>query len=444
MSDENRIDFKGILNFVNTHYRKNRTVVSKDIPAIFDGIEVLIGLPLIRHRFRSGEEHGTWIVPPRWDIREAWLKDGDGKVISSYGDHPLFVSPYSKPVHLILNLEELLKHTVSEPLQPDAYVFNWRYAMDYRLQLKNWGISLPHQIINTLSHGPFELLIDAEIENGEMLVGEIVIPGETEETLLFVANYCHPGQVNDSFSGLVMFTQVMRMLARRQKLRYTYKLLVVHETIGSAVYISSNTNRKNKLIGGIFSEMVAWGDKWYMKKTRRGNTYMDLLARECVRAFPWLKTSDFYSLIGNDEYVFDSVQVDVPTLSLQKYPFKEYHTSNDQPKLMTEQDLQSAANIILHLVDVLENDAVFSHNVPVPFWMTRYDLYSDDQYQTEDFKINLDIVYRYLDGMNSTLEIANLVGVTFSRVNSYLQKMKKYNLIGMLKKQPEIIRSVQV
>lgn len=429
MADENKIDFEGIRSFVETHYCKNRTLVSKDIPDIFDGVEKLAGLPLIRHAYKTGEDHGTWVVPPRWDIREAWLKDRYGRIIASYDDHPLFVSPYSKPVHLTLDAEELLGHTVSEPRQPDAYAFNWRYAADYRLRLKDWGISLPQKVVDTLPEGPFELLIDAEIEDGEMLVGEIIIPGESEETLLLIANYCHPGQVNDSFSGLVMFTQVLRMLAREPKLRYTYKLWIVHETIGSAVHIASDTNRVKPLIGAVFSEMVGWGDAWYLKNTRKGDTYLDLIARECSRAFPGLKNSDFYSLIGNDEYIFDSVQVNVPTLSLQKYPFKEYHTSNDHPALMREADLQTAADIMRHLIDVLEKDAVFAHAVPVPFWMTRYDLYSDDQYEPEDFKINLHIVYRYLDGRKSVLEISDLLNVPFERVCGYITKMENFGLV---------------
>jgi aminopeptidase-like protein len=431
---KNRIDSEGIRGFIETYYRKNRTLVSKDIAGIFDGIEKLADLPLIRHAYKTGEDHGTWIVPPRWDIREAWLKDRHGRIIASYEDHPLFVSPYSRPVHLTLNAEELIAHTISEPSQPNAYAFNWRYAADYRLRLKDWGISLPQNIADNLSEGPFELLIDAEIEDGEMLVGEIVIPGESTETLLFIANYCHPGQVNDSFSGLVMFTQVMKMLARKTKLHYTYKLLIVHETIGSAVYISSDTNRLKPLIGAVFSEMVGWGKEWFIKLSRRGNTYIDMLAAECCRAFPQIRSSDFFSLIGNDEYIFDSVQAGVPTLSLQKYPFEEYHTSNDEPSRIVDADLQQAADIILHMVEVLEKDAVYESTVPVPFWMTRYDLYADDQYTPEEFTRNLKIVYNYLDGKKSVLQIADLVNSPFSVVNSYIMKMKENGLVRFIDK----------
>ena len=86
--------FQIIKGFINRNYLKNRTIVSSDIELIFDDIENTTGMKITRHRYRTGEEHGTWQVPPKWDIKSAWLRDS-GKMITSYDDHPLFVSPYS-------------------------------------------------------------------------------------------------------------------------------------------------------------------------------------------------------------------------------------------------------------------------------------------------------------------------------------------------------------
>lgn len=426
------LTLQDLKKFIEANYLKNRTIVSRDISGIFDDIEKISGLPLIRHKFHTGEDHGTWVVPPQWDIKEAWLKDGRGGTIASYQDHPLFISPYSKPVHLTLTRDELIDHTVTEPKQPDAFVFNWRYAADARLRLNDWGISLPYNVLKNLGDGPFELFIDADISEGDMLVGEIVVPGESEETILFIANYCHPGQVNDSFSGLVMFLKVMQLLSQRPQSYYTYKLLILQETIGSAIYIASDPAKISRVKGAIFSEMVAWGKDWYIKHSRKGNTDMDLLAADCCRAFPHFKTSDFFSLIGNDEYIFDSVQVGIPTLSLQKYPFDEYHTSNDDPSHIVDADLLHAVEIIIYMVSVLEKNKIYEFTGSVPFWMTRFNLYSDDQYEPEDFNRNLKIVYHYLDGKQSLLEIAALVDSPFWEIYSYVEKMEKNGLVRIV------------
>ena len=177
-----------LLEFIKRNYMKNRTIVTKDIPGILDDIEGVTNLEVIRHRYPTGDDCSTWIIPPQWDVKEAWLKDKDGKIIGSYDDHPLFFCPYSCSVHKTISKEELLPHINVEPKQPDAYSYNWRYASDYRLRLKAWGISLPENVLKGMGQGPFEIFADVEVKDGEMLVGEICLPGESDETFIFLSD----------------------------------------------------------------------------------------------------------------------------------------------------------------------------------------------------------------------------------------------------------------
>jgi aminopeptidase-like protein len=368
-------------------------------------------------------------------VREAWIKDAGGKVIASYTDHPLFVAPYSKSIRAIVSGKELRAHLFSNPQQPDAFAYNHRLAHNAKLRLADWCLSLPQNLIDGLGEGPFEVCIDAEVKDGEMLVGEIVLEGETRDTIAFLADWCHPGQVNDSFSGLVMFMEIMRTLAQRPQRRYTYKLLMFPETVGSSVYIGSDQTRARSIRGAIFSEMVGWGEEWFLKATRTGNSYMDLLSADCRRRFSDLKSAPFFSLYGNDEHVFDSVQVGIPTLSLQKFPFAEYHTSNDHPSRLNDADLFRAYEIILHLVDVVERDAVYEFVHPVPFYMSRYDLYADAVYEKEAHCLRRNIQLR-LDGRSSLLKIANDLDVPFKAVHEYVERMAAFDLVRPAKVSP--------
>jgi len=432
-SDGDRgIDVARVHAFIEEHYLKNRTIVSADIPSILDGVEQATELPVLRHRFRTGEDHGTWVVPPQWDVREAWLKDRRGRMIASYQDHPLFVAPYSQPVRARLSKEQLVAHVATEPTQPDAFAYSPKLATDARYRLKEWRIALPQRVLDGLDEGPFDVLIDAEVKDGAMLVGEIVLPGEHEETIALLADYCHPGQVNDSFSGLVVFMEVMRTLSRLPRRRYTYKLLMFPETIGSAIYLASGPERVKAIRGAMFCEAVGWGDQWYLKATRRGNTYMDFLAADVRRAFPEVRTSPFFGPIyGNDELMFDSVQVGIPCLSLQKYPFPEYHTSHDAPDRLVEADLCRAYEIALHLVRVAEQDEVYTFTQPVPFWMTRFDLYGGKSEGVRCLAnpLNQQIVYSLLDGRVSVLKIADALDVPFEEVVDYVSRMQAHKLV---------------
>ena len=73
---------------------------------------------------------------------------------------------------------------------------------------------------------------------------------------------------------------------------------------------------------------------------------------------------------------------------------------------------------------------MLKHNVSVPFWMTRYNLYADDEFSPQEFTRNLKIVYELLDGENSVLDIANNLSIPFSEVNDYLLRLEKEKLIG--------------
>jgi aminopeptidase-like protein len=426
------LTWEDLIEFTERNYKKNRTIVSRDIPVIFDDLERTVGLPVERVSYKSGEEHGTWVVPPRWDIREAWLKDKTGELIASYDDHPLFVAPYSSPVRTTVSREELLAHTVSHAGQPDAYQYNWRFALDARLRLQDWGLSLPQNLIDRLPEGPFDLCIDAEVEPGEMLVGEMVLPGDREEELLIVADYCHPGQVNDSFSGLILFMKLMHELARMPNRRYTYRFLFLPETIGSAVHIAADPSRFDRVLGGVFSEMIAWGETWYLKASRSGASYMDLLAADVYRTFDDIKHADFRSYYKNDELMFDSVQVGIPMLALQKYPFAEYHSSNDEPSRMLPGDLQHALDVMLHLVDVLERDRVVAYAHPVPVWMTRYGLFSDSVPAQADYERRFQLGYCLLDGQASVLQVANMLDERFESSDSSIREMEHHELVRVV------------
>jgi aminopeptidase-like protein len=423
------LSYEQLIDFARRNYLKNRTTVTRDIYSIFQDIEKTLDLPLIYNKYPTGKDYGTWVIPPSWNVNEAWLKNSKGELIASYEDHPLFLCPYSKATHEKISKKDLMPHVFSEERQPDAFGYNWRYAYDKNLQLKDWGISLPKNVAEQLPEDTYEIYISTEVFDSEMLVGEIYLEGEQKEELVFVADYCHPGQMNDSFSGLIMFMKVMHTLAQRKSRRFSYKFIFMPETIGSAAYISDDPKRLQSMIGTIFSEMVGWGEDWYVKASRSGKAYIDTLAKNCISNFQGVKSSDFMTIYRNDELMFNSVQANVPSLSVQKYPYVEYHTSEDSVEKVNIKDLKQAHDMVCYMVDILEKDNVYSFVHDVPFWMTRYDLFSDDVYEPDEFWFKFDLIYLYMDGTLSVAELADKIGVSFEKANAFINKMLEHRLI---------------
>ncbi len=56
--------------FTEDNYRLNRTIVSDDIEPILNSVSSELALPINIHRYPSGEDIGTWIVPPSWNVKE--------------------------------------------------------------------------------------------------------------------------------------------------------------------------------------------------------------------------------------------------------------------------------------------------------------------------------------------------------------------------------------
>lgn len=412
---------------MSRHYLKNRTIVSNSINEIIADAADYIGIQPVIHRYPTGSEFGTWDIPPRWDVREAWLKDEKGNVIASYKDHPLFLAPYSAPFSGRVSLDVLREHVSIHPTRRNVFYYEHRLAYDAQLRLKDWRITLPSDIYENLDpKSTYEVCIDVDIEPGEMLVAEFILPGKYEETVALLADYCHPGQINDSFSGLAVFMEVFKTLAKRSDRKYTYSLMLFPETIGSSVMLAAEPERISRIKGALFSEMVAWGSDWLIKKTFSGNTYMDLVSDVISQQDPELKTIPFNEGAGNDEIVFD--WAGIPSISLQRYPYDEYHSSDDNMDRVETDSMQRAYDITLQLLDVIEKDRVWHCVHPVPFYMSRFNLYNDAVNAQQDFFLFRNLLFN-LDGRQSLVEIASKLGMPFNDALAIVEKMNSHGLV---------------
>ena len=99
-------------------------------------------------------------------------------------------------------------------------------------------------------------MIKTEFDKGTMKIGEVVVPGKQEICIVLCAHLCHPHMANDDLSGVAVGIDVMRELLKRNDLRYTYRFIVLPETIGSAAYLSNNEDLIPKMKGGLFLEML--------------------------------------------------------------------------------------------------------------------------------------------------------------------------------------------
>ena len=190
-------------------------------------------IPLTIHEIPSGTEVFDWTVPEEWNIREAWIKDPQGRKVVDFANHNLHILGYSIPVSQKLSLADLKSRLFSLPDQPDLIPYRTSY---YK---KTWGFCLPHRDLETLPEGEYEVFIDSEHSQGFLTYGEFFIPGESEEEVLISCHTCHPSLANDNLAGIAVAVALAKYLANETR-RLSYRFCFVPGTIGSITWLATN------------------------------------------------------------------------------------------------------------------------------------------------------------------------------------------------------------
>ena len=83
-----------------------------------------------------------------------------------------------------------------------------------------------------------------------------------------------------------------------------------------------------------------------LQRSRQDNALIDRVARTVLnRTGNEFREGEFAQVVANDERVINGPGVNVPCISISRWPYDEYHTSDDNPSIMHEDKLQEAADI---------------------------------------------------------------------------------------------------
>jgi len=325
-------------------------------------IEEVCG-PIERHHFDTGEQVFDWTVPPEWDIREAWIRGPDGETVVDLRDSNLHVVSYSEPVDAELDLEDLQERLHSLPDQPDAIPYRTTYYT------RSWGFCLSDRQRSELRPGRYTVHIDADLRPGRVELGEITIPGRTDEEVLLSTYLCHPSMANNELSGPMIVSQLADLLkAREPAPRYTYRLLFVPETIGAICYLARFGDRlRERLAAGYVVTCIGDPGDFTYKLSRRGNSLADRAARHVLtHAGEPHRIVDYYPA-GSDERQYCSPGFNLPVGSLMRSTydrFTEYHTSLDDLTLVTPDALAGSLRMYHRLIEAIEAAETFEVTVP--------------------------------------------------------------------------------
>ena len=394
----------------------NRTLVSDDYDLSLDYISKII--PIDTLCFPSGKEIFTWTVPEKWTVKEAWLKYND-KIICDFKQHPLHLVSYSTSFKGMISKEELKGHLYFDIDRPEAIPFVYKYYS------RDWGFCISYEQFQKLPEGPFEVLIDTSFEDGFLKVGEYVLPGSSKESIVLCSHLCHPGQVNDGLSGIAIGIALMKRLEKLNSRYYTYRFVMCPENIGSITYLSSRQEEIPSLKYGIFLEMLGNKNQLKLQLSKKGNTVIDRIAEQILEEnVSVYGVGPFRQVIANDEINFDGPGVNCSMISLSRWPYPEYHTSDDNPGIISLRYLNESLNIVWKIIEYMEKNVYPTSNYIGNVFLSKFGLYEDLNHDDTIEKILLSF-----DGKCNVLEISEYLGLPFSVVDSYVKKFLDAGLI---------------
>ncbi len=387
--------------------------------------------------YTPGTPVWTWTVPERYLVHEAYLETENGQRIVDFFDNPLHLVSYSLSVDKLLTWEELEPHLYFNEKRP------WAIPWIFKYYQRDWGFCLSKDQFDGLDRGlKYRAVINVEFQtdpaegfrvatgllNPNLLTPNAYGPGE----LLISSHLCHPMQANDDLAGTVTAIEVAQRLAENplppgsMSVRFWFG----PETIGTIAYLAHHEDLIPQLKGGIFVEMTGNDSPIAVHRSRQSDHLLDRITDYALRSTPHA-TRDFAAHPANDERVINGPGVNVPCISVNRWPYDEYHTTDDNLDIIHEDMLQGAADLIEQIVRVYATNYIPRRTFRGPVFLSGHGLWVDWRDNWELNRAIEKIMMRF-EGQHSIFDIAEEVGLDYWVVRDYVEKFRAKGFVEAL------------
>jgi aminopeptidase-like protein len=384
--------------------------------------------------YAPGTPVWTWKVPERYVVHEAYLEIEDGQRIVDFADNPLHLLSYSLPVEETLDWEELEPHLYFNEKRPHAIPWEFKYYD------RDWGFCMAKQTFDAMPRDKrYRVVIKSEfVEQADqgLRLGTVVIHPEGGSSkdageMIIAAHICHPMQANDDAAGVVTAIGLVHRLVEQRlpEGSMSIRFLFCPETIGSIAYLAHNEDMIPGLKGGIFIEMTGNDNSLILQRSRQDDHLIDRIARFVLaKSGQEFREGEFAQVVANDERVINGPGVNVPCISLSRWPYDEYHTSDDNPDIIHEEKLQHALDVIEETVRIYASNYIPRRRFRGPVFLSGHGLWVDWR-ENWDLNRAIEKIMMRFEGETSVFDIASELGLDYWETWLYVEKFREKDLV---------------
>lgn len=406
-----------------------RSITGEGLRESFNILQKII--PLNLHEVPSGSQVFDWTVPDEWNINEAYIITPEGEKIADFEVNNLHVVNYSTPVDKELTFEELDPHLYYKKDLPQAIPYITSY---YK---KRWGFCLKYDTYKDLPRdGKYRVKIDSSFKKGSLTYGDLLLPGELEDEILFSSYLCHPSMANNELSGPITLAFLYQELKKVKNRKYSIRFVIAPETIGAICYLHKNkTDLLSKIKAGFVLTCCGDDGSITYKKTRREESITDRVTEHVLEN----SNQDFDTLpfdpLGSDERQYSSPGFNLPVGVMMRTPFSkypQYHTSLDNKNLMNFDKMVELIKVIVDIVKSFNLNAPYINQIKYgePFLGKRnlFEDLSTKLSHSDLIKLRMRLL-NFLDGERDLLSICDKYGYSILDVENEVEQLLKNRLI---------------
>jgi aminopeptidase-like protein len=336
----------------------------------------------------------------------------------------LHIVNYSAPISQKMSWSELEPHLHTLPEKPEAIPYLTTYYKE------RWGFCLSHNQYSSLPHeGEYTVVVDSTLSDGAITLGHLVLPGTSDEEIFFSSYLCHPSMANNELSGPLALAFLYSQIASIQNRKYTYRFIIVPETIGVIAYLSFfGEHMKRCTHSGYVLTCLGDSGTYNYKRSKRSNSIADKAAEHVLKYQDEKYAIREFSVGGSDERQYCSPGYNMPVGSLMRsvyHEFPEYHTSLDNKDFLSFKHLEKTIVTYTKIVEVFEGNLRYKGTVQYGEPMLgKHGMYpsssTPDVNRMEVMKLMHFLTYA--DGQTSLLEIAEKMDLP---IQEFIEVAKK-------------------